>query len=262
MRREQPQRSIAVPPRFPLEAALEDPIGRTPQSLTKAEQVAERLRKEISEGILPAGVRLGQRDVAARYGTSPTPVREALAQLAAEGIVVHTPNVGVTVADITAGSVEKFREVYLMRAALEGLATEVAHAHVSRAQLADLRRLQGAFEDAVRAGDAQGQRTLNYSFHMRIYRTAQAERLLRLIEQLWTLYPWETLWIGPDRMQSARDHAAILEALTSGTAEAASAAMAAHIEHGYETLLAYLRPGTDPAEGLTAGAPSPATEAV
>lgn len=187
--------------------------------------------------------------MAARYGTSPTPVREALAQLAAEGIVVHTPNVGVTVADISAGSLEKFREVYMMREALEGLATELAHANVSRAQLADLRRLHAAFESAVEAGDTQGQRTLNYSFHMRIYRLADAPRMQRIIEQLWTLYPWDTLWIGPDRQHSIREHAAVLEGLTNGTAEEARAAMGAHIRHGYETLATYLAAqiGTDAA---------------
>ncbi|MHB8718145.1 MAG: GntR family transcriptional regulator [Candidatus Dormibacteria bacterium] len=223
---------------------------------SKTQQIAEFLRRDIAAGTFPAGVRLEQRDMATRYGTSPTPVREALALLAAEGLVVHTPNVGVTVADVKGGSVEEIREVYRMRAALEGLAAEMAHAHLSRTQIADLRRIHAAFCDAVQARDANAQRTLNHSFHMRIYMSAHADRLLRVIEPLWMLYPWETLWLDPDRLHSMHDHAAILEALASGTADEARVSMATHIENGYRILVAFLDRAGSGASGDPAEAPA------
>lgn len=215
-------------------------VKRQPPAPTKTERVAQRLRHEISTGVIPPGGRLEQRDVAARYGTSATPVREALRQLAAEGILVHTPNAGVTVAQLSADRLDEYREIYLMRRALESLATEEAHQQFSRAGLADLRRLHEAFEAATAGEDRAGLRTLNYSFHMRIYAAADAPRLLRSIEQLWMLFPWETLWLNPEEGHSARQHLAILEALENGTPADAAARMVTHIDEGYGTLVRYL----------------------
>jgi DNA-binding GntR family transcriptional regulator len=213
-----------------------------PQSQeTKADLVARRIREDIASGVIPRGGRLDQRDLAARFGMSPTPVREALMALAAEGILVHRPNQGVTVADLATQSVDEFEEVYLMREALERIATELAHAHVSRAELGELERINDAFRGAMAAEALAEAQVLNYTFHTRIYEQARAPRILRVIETLWTLFPWDTLWVmrvGEGEADSVRHHERILEALRNGTAEASGQAMAAHIQAGYEALRA------------------------
>lgn len=213
---------------------------RTPKP-TKADFVAQKLREDIAAGIIPPGDKLDQRDIAARFGFSPTPVREALKQLAAEGILVHTPNQGVTVADVTAQSIDELEEIYLMREALEKLATERAHEHLSRAQLSELARIEEAFREARLSGALQEAQLLNYSFHMSIYARANAPRLQRFIETLWTMFPWDTLWIlqaDEAEPSSIRHHEKILEGLTRGTAEEAGLAMVEHIKAGYEALRA------------------------
>jgi len=218
--------------------------GRT---LTKSALVAHRLREDISAGRYPPGGRLEQRDVAARYGTSATPVREALKQLAAEGILVHTPNVGMTVANLAADRIDDLHEVFLMRRALESMATREAHQHLSRLQLSELERVHEAFGAGIGSHDLATIRELNYSFHMQIYRAAAGDRLLRTIEQCWTLFPWDTVawakaWLRPpDERQSQHEHGAVLRALQTGTPEEAGEAMGVHIDNSYRSLVAYLR---------------------
>jgi len=70
---------------------------RRPPSRTKALVVYEALRAGIATGRLPAGTRLRQEDIAAKYGVSQTPVREAFRRLEAEGLVEHAANRGVVV---------------------------------------------------------------------------------------------------------------------------------------------------------------------
>jgi DNA-binding GntR family transcriptional regulator len=213
------------------------PVRKSPE--TKADLVAQALREDIAAGVIPRGDRLDQRDLAARFGISPTPVREALMALAAEGILVHERNQGVTVADITSHSLEEFEEIFQMRQALERLATERAHDHFSRAQLAELAKVQDAFREAVSAGELQRAQILNYTFHMRIYERAEAPRMFRTIETLWTLFPWDTLWlmrVGEANPSSVGSHDDIVEALTTGTAEDAARLMFEHIDSGHDAL--------------------------
>jgi DNA-binding GntR family transcriptional regulator len=211
--------------------------------VTKADHVVRKLREDIAAGIILRGDRLDQRDLAARFGVSPTPVREALAALAAEGILVHRPNHGITVADVTSRSLDELDEIYVMRQALEQLATQRSHEHLSRADLAELGRINDAFTEAMAADALSDAQLLNYSLHMRIYERARAPRMCRMIETLWTLFPWDALWvmrIGEGKPSSVGHHERILRALAGGTADQAGEAMASHIRAGHEALVAGL----------------------
>lgn len=209
---------------------------------TKAETIRRQLRSEILSGSIAPGDRLDQRELARRFAMSPTPIREAIRQLQSEGILVYSANQGVTVAEVTTDNIDELREIYLMRRSLEPLAVELAHDLISRAQLAELRKIHASFEAAHEAADTETTRALNYTFHMEIYRIADAPRLLRFIEVLWGQFPWETLWLH-DRGQEGpvKEHAAILEALTSGSAEEAAECMAAHVRNGYDALYSHVR---------------------
>lgn len=204
---------------------------------TKADFIADQLRQGIATGVIPPGELIEQRDIAERFGMSPTPVREALNQLAAEGLLVRAPNRTLRVVHITQEGVAELREVYLMRTALERLATELAHEHISRASVAEIQRINDAMADAAALGDLQGVRTLNYSFHMRIYQSAQSPRLLESIQRLWLLLPWETLWLQGDLDGPLTEHRAIIEALSTGTAADAAELVVHHIERAYTLLV-------------------------
>src|SRR5215204_6555908 len=78
---------------------------------TTAKVVAGKLRDEIQEGVLGPGTRLRQNEIAARFGVSTTPVREAFAQLQAEGLVRIDPHRGAVVFHPTADDLVEFYEI-------------------------------------------------------------------------------------------------------------------------------------------------------
>ncbi|GAB3912830.1 hypothetical protein GCM10029964_121330 [Kibdelosporangium lantanae] len=91
--------------------------------VSKTDMVVALIRELIITGELPAGKQLRQRDLAARFHVSQTPVREAMRRLESEGLVVGDAHRGFTVVEADSGSTE---ENYRIRAALEALGAELA----------------------------------------------------------------------------------------------------------------------------------------
>ena len=102
---------------------------------TTAETVSELIRSEIQRGVLQPGTRLRQNDVAARFGVSTTPVREAFALLQADGLVRIDPHRGAIVFHPTA---EDLTESYEIRGALEVLAITKAMPNLTPELLGDM----------------------------------------------------------------------------------------------------------------------------
>ena len=115
-----------------------------PEPRLLAAEVLERLRDLIIQGELAPGVKLNERVLCERLRTSRTPVREAIKYLASEGLVELLPNRGAIVTPITAATV---REMFVLLAALEALAGELACANASEA---DIAKLPGFSADSAR----------------------------------------------------------------------------------------------------------------
>jgi DNA-binding GntR family transcriptional regulator len=200
--------------------------------------MVELLREAILSGELAPGERLLQEELAERFEVSPTPVREAIQQLVAEGALRHSPYRGVQVAEV---ELEEVREIYLIRAVLEGLATRLAVPNLKISDLQYLNQLQAQIKAAIEQGDIAPLRKLNYDFHMRIYQTAEAPQLLHMIKGLWVKSPWDTLYVVPGRpVNMVGEHQAVIDSILKGDAEAAGQHMQAHIELGRAALTAYL----------------------
>src|SRR5256885_13495695 len=105
---------------------------------TRAEYVADELRRQIVSGELPPGARLRQIEIANRFSVSTTPVREGFPSLAREGLVRQDAHRGVVVFLPTLDDV---RENYEIRLALEPLAAELAAKNISDDELAKLDEL-------------------------------------------------------------------------------------------------------------------------
>lgn len=121
--------------------------GRT--SLNDAslpEQVAERLIRAILKGEYQPGARLPEPQIAAQFGVSRGPVREAFHLLAREGLVQFRPRRGVIVADLT---VEETQEIYELRGLLFGHACGLAALRATAAEIAAARAGLNALTDAV-----------------------------------------------------------------------------------------------------------------
>jgi DNA-binding GntR family transcriptional regulator len=212
---------------------------------SKKDLVVDVIREAILSGELEPGERLLQDDLAERLQVSSTPVREALRQLESEGILQSSPNRGVRVAEVNWQSV---REIYVIRAELEALATRLAVPRLTPHDLALLRGLQAQIESLIRRNALKELRRLNYELHLTIYQAAGMPELLRIIRSLWTKFPWDTLHVLPNRaFMSADEHAHLIEALAAGEAERAADLMREHIEISARELDHYLARTTAPA---------------
>lgn len=205
---------------------------------TKKEQIVDLLRDTILSGELAPGDRLLQEQLAERFDVSPTPIREAIQQLIAEGVLSHSPYRGVQVAEVT---MDDMHEVYLIRSVVEELATRVA---VPNLRIVDIQRLH-QYQDDIRASVARDDiptlRKFNYEFHWLIYNTAGMPYLAQIIRNLWLKSPWDTLHVLPTRPQEAIiEHDRILEAIDARDAHLAGTRMREHIELGEKTLSRYL----------------------
>ena len=106
--------------------------------VSKTDMVVALIRELIITGELPAGKQLRQRDLAARFHVSQTPVREAMRRLESEGLVVGDAHRGFTVVEADSGSTE---ENYRIRAALEELGASLAAPKIDEAGIARLTEL-------------------------------------------------------------------------------------------------------------------------
>ncbi|HEY6276423.1 MAG TPA: GntR family transcriptional regulator [Streptosporangiaceae bacterium] len=200
-----------------------DPPTVLPGYVSKTDMVAALIRELIISGELPAGGQLRQRDLAQRFRVSQTPVREALRRLESEGLVVGDTHRGFTVVEPDNGPVE---ENFQIRAALESLAASLAARKIGSDGIAALRELNDRMR-ALPEGDP-GYADLNREFHFTVYEHAGSPLLLSLMRLLWA-----SLHGGPKVLrthaESARQHDAIIDALTTGDAGAASAQTYQHI---------------------------------
>lgn len=181
---------------------------------SKSDAVVAALRESIITGELAAGTPLRQRDLAARFGISPTPVREALRRLEAEGLVDGDLHRGATVKRASVGSRV---ENYEIRAVLESLAAKFAATRISEGELQRLQALNAQLAECT--DDDARIAELNRRFHFQIYEASGSTVLLALLRLLWGSFP--SLG-GPQRgrpvAESVKQHAQILEALRRGDA--------------------------------------------
>lgn len=175
--------------------------------------IADRLRGAIVSGALPAGAPLNQDRIAAEYGVSHIPVREAVRRLQAEGLVIYRPRRGAFIAELSAA---EYLEIMEMREALESIALRKAIQAATDDDLATMRR---AAERAQKA-DSKAQMILtNRQFLMSLYAPCRLPRLLAAVEGLWALayrYSLHTWKMDPSyRARDIAGHATLLDAFTA-----------------------------------------------
>ena len=198
-------------------------------------KVYDVLRADIVSGTVSGGTRLLQGELAARFGVSRIPVRDAIRQLVSDGLVEMDGKGACHVIEVTADDI---REIYRIRGRLEGLAIRLAAAELDPASLAELEGMVGGMRSAGRRRRFGGYVDINRDFHMRIYRAAKAPRLLRMIENLWLgMAPLTPLGVRGQLDRSLKDHTVIFAALAARDPDAAEAALQAHIKAAGDSLL-------------------------
>jgi DNA-binding GntR family transcriptional regulator len=199
--------------------------------VTKASIIAEELRASIARGVIPQGARLYQDELAQQFATSITPVREALRQLEAEGLLEGTAHKGVKV---SFPGIERIESLYVIRRSIESFATLRAALRISRGDMLRAEALNDRLAKALEEREVIEARRLNHDFHFVIYRACDMPTLIDEIERLWSAYPWSQMI--EHRPESVEEHRLILEALSSLDREAIESNMIRHITGGFETV--------------------------
>jgi len=205
---------------------------------TVRDRAADELRDRILTGRLRRGTRLDLDELTAEFGTSRTPVREALLALSYEGLVEVAPRSGITVLGLTPGdAVDNFAVL----AALAGKAAEWATARITPAQLDELAELAEAIFGAADVVDA------NRRFHRALNLASGSPRLLTYLRQAVRVVPASYFELFPERETTSRtEHAALLDAIRAGDAPAARAIAEAHVLDAGAALGEWLRTHVDP----------------
>jgi DNA-binding GntR family transcriptional regulator len=206
-----------------------------PQRRTAHELVRDTLRRAIFSGLLAGGTHLGQSEIASQLAVSTTPVREALRDLAADGLIRIDTHRGAVVHDLDH---DDLREIYEIREALEPLAIRRAARHITADELATaadlLDRMDRETDPAVWA-------ELNWAFHALLGRASRSPRLFSLITSAQgstARYVGESLKAHPERLAEANaDHRALLAALAGHDADTSAKLVTVHLHHTLALLL-------------------------
>ncbi len=193
-------------------------------------RVHQHLRDAILSARIPPGTVLQEVPLASSLGVSRGPLREALGDLAAEGLVTITPRRGAVVSTLTK---RDFLEAYQVREALESMAVRIAVPIMTPERFAVLERAQRQMVRSVAADDFHGFFDGNVAFHEAWVEASGNAKLLdtyrRLMAQL-VVYRRPSAFLRGGLDQSIREHEGIIEAARAGDAELAASLMLQHIE--------------------------------
>jgi DNA-binding GntR family transcriptional regulator len=208
------------------------PVLSGAQRLVDAVQGA--LREAIMGGTLRAGEQLSVPELARRLNVSRSPVREAVLGLVAQGLAVEQPRRGVVVATIAA---EDLFAIHEMREFLEAGAARLAAQRIDKPGIVRLKQILAEQQRAVVACDAEGYFRTNAELHRAIARGAGNQRLDAVLAVLENQMRIALHRVAADARHIEAgwaEHAAVVEAIAAGNADAAEQAMRRHIANTIE----------------------------
>lgn len=186
----------------------------SPPAKTLADSVSVRLTEEIVTGARPPGSRLDENTIAEHFQVSRTPVREALRQLTASGLVELRPRQGTVVATISAHQMVAMFEIM---AEYEGIAGRFAARRMSENERCDLKDHHNRCEPYVLLKDRESYQRLNRTFHVAIYEGSHNSYLCTQATALYDrLAPYRTyeLHRPGELLRVFQEHAAIVDAIS------------------------------------------------
>lgn len=204
--------------------------GTADDGTTLPAVIAEQLRELITQGALVAGTRLNERALGVELGVSRTPMREAFRLLAADGLIVQRPNRG---AEVVALSEDDIRESFEVMSSLEALSGELACAHVTDAEIAEIRALTFEMLACHARRDLPNYYRINRAIHERIVRAARNrvladvyDRLNRRIQHL----RFRSNFDQEKWNRAARDHTRMVAALEARDGSELARVLRTHIQ--------------------------------
>ena len=209
-------------------AGSREDSGLAPRALYQ--QVAERLRQQIFARELEPGNWIDEQRLAADYGISRTPLREALKVLAVEGLVTMKVRRGAYVTEMSRQDVS---EVYQLLGLLESDAAAQVACNASTEQLEDLARMHGELERAI--GERQSYFAINEAFHLRLLDidgNRWRQQIVKDLRKVMKLNRHHSLFREGRLQESLNEHRELMAALQSRDGERARALMQRHFRSG------------------------------
>jgi len=203
------------------------------------ESVLESLRSAIVSSELAPGTRLVESELSHTMGVSRLPVRQAIARLEQEGLVVRYRNRGAYVIEFSA---EDVHEIYDLRRLLEGYAARLACANWSDEADEKLSVLVTQLDELVRDENARATAEPDITFHRALFELAQSPRLTTMWEVLvapvQALLTFRNMRLGyHSSLGLPKDHLGILDAIRAQDPDAAYEATLAHLSRGESSVL-------------------------
>jgi DNA-binding GntR family transcriptional regulator len=214
---------------------------------TIAGSIGTEIRRRILDGRYPAGSQLRQDGLAAEFGASRIPVREALFQLEAEGLVRILPHRGAMVAPLSPADAAEALE---LRGALEPRLLALSAPRLTAEDYARADALLEEYAAALRTGATARWGALNTELHLLLYGRAERPRALGLVGSLLAECDRYTrLQLSTDNAELERadcEHREIVRLCRNGHVSAACALLTDHIDHVAVALMAFLGAAPDP----------------
>jgi DNA-binding GntR family transcriptional regulator len=217
--------------------------------LPVSDRLFEQLAEAIVAGDMAAGARISEPDLAARFGTSRAPLREAIRRLEERKLVSRIAHHGARVAVITPA---RIAEIYTVREALEGIAAREAAARISADDIASLRAHLDAHETMLACEDADDYRqgVADDDFHFIIIRaSANATLIDLLLDQYYALirmFRRQHRQVAGRARRALVEHRRITEALADHDADLAELLMRRHIAAARTSIAEALRTQATP----------------
>lgn len=214
------------------------------ESVEERELLSDRIRNALADAIasgrLAAGTALDEQDLADRHGASRTPVREALRQLAFNGLVELRPRKGAVVTRMTP---ERITEMFETTAEIEAMCARLATYRMTLLERSRLMNLHASSASLVEAGDYDAYDAFNLTFHETLYRATHngfmAEQALGIRTRLSAFR--RTQLRHEDRIRRSHlEHGEVLAAMAEGDGEAAARRMRAHMLNAASSLAGYI----------------------
>lgn len=209
-----------------------------PLQRSASASISDALREAIFEGRLSAGTQLKQNDLAAEFGVSAIPVREAFQTLVAEGLAITHRHRGVIVAPMSEADIVDIAE---LRALLEAEALRLSAPYLTAA---DLDEADATLAKARVAGNKASHAALHFQFHRALYGKAGRPRLLTQIDTLfvhmnrYVMLAWRSPWLHDDWETS---HVAITDRLRAGDTEGAVGLIVDQIRDATARVISHLK---------------------
>lgn len=208
------------------------------KTVSTVDAVCNALEEDIFQLRFPAGAKITENDMVSRYGVSRNTIREAIAYLLSNGLLVKVANKGVYVREITRDDIQ---ELFHLRQLLETEALRTIYA--SGVIPMDLMRYAEALERIDATKDWDEHVRADCEFHALLVAAAGSERLSRLYETLATevkLCIYQTRNCVPLRVENTQQPRQILEAIEKGNLDEAIRILSNHIENAIQN---YKEPG-------------------